>query len=88
MVPILYTFRVEQQHDKLTDPCEHQAYDGGMDYKAESGRRLRRRRKELELTLDDLSNHTGGVLRASRISNFDILPSLKEGDSRSGDRDG
>ena len=71
MASILYTFRVEQQHDKLTDRGKAQSYDGGMDYKTESGRRLKHRREELKLTLDALSKRTRGVLSLSRISNYE-----------------
>lgn len=42
-----------------------------MDYKKETGRRIRRAREGLDWTLADLSKHTDGVLSGSRISNYE-----------------
>lgn len=42
-----------------------------MDFKKEIGRRIRRAREGLDLTLDQLSRDTGGLLSGSRISNYE-----------------
>ena len=42
-----------------------------MDYKKESGRRLKRAREAKRLTLDGLSQRLGGVLSKSRLSNYE-----------------
>ena len=42
-----------------------------MDYKKESGKRLKRAREAKRLTLDGLSQRLGGVLSKSRLSNYE-----------------
>lgn len=42
-----------------------------MNYKVESGRRLKAKRTRLNLTLDELSKKVGGGLSASRLSNYE-----------------
>lgn len=43
----------------------------GMDYKKESGRRLKSAREDKRMTLAELSKRVGGVLSVSRISNYE-----------------
>lgn len=42
-----------------------------MNYKKESGRRLREARKNKGWTLEELSRRTGGVLSTSRLGNYE-----------------
>lgn len=42
-----------------------------MNYKKESGRRLKAARQDKKLTLDELSRRLGGALSASRLSNYE-----------------
>lgn len=42
-----------------------------MNYKKEAGKRLRRAREAKRLTLDELCKRVGGLLSASRISNYE-----------------
>lgn len=42
-----------------------------MDYKKESGRRLKAARQDKKLTLEELSKKLGGFLKPSRLSNYE-----------------
>lgn len=77
MMEIIYTNRVKNQHvrrpslhNSLHDPDRRFWKHGGMDWKRESGRRLKVSRETLGLTLDQLSRRVKGI-SPSRISNYE-----------------
>lgn len=77
MGAIIYTKRVNNQlvfshavHDKLNDNRDAGKQDEVMDYKAESGRRLKLAREAKGLTLQQLAARVKGI-GASRISNYE-----------------
>lgn len=77
MATIIYTKRVGVQlvfshvvHDKLADSLKGEKQDEPMDYKAESGRRLKQAREAKKWTLQDVASRLVGI-GASRISNYE-----------------